>query len=193
MRRTKLIIRFNTILVLAAGMLASGCLFTPREAELPGEGGDPWVVPNAPKDVFINLGTGFSAIANSNYERSLSDNFTFLARPADWPGFVSWDKSDELSFLDRLKADYTGERTIQFGDENGQFAREEVEVGSALYEGRYIITLDRGDGSDPDIFAGIAIFYLEKGATGWGLVRWDDLDIFSDEYSTSSYLRNTFQ
>ena len=183
-------------LMIAMGLaINSGCLFTPRDAEEPGEDTDPWTVPNVPKDVFINLRSGFHATANSNYERSLSDEFEFIARPVDWPDFVEWDKADEMAFLDRLKGDYTGERTIQFGDEYGLFDPDNTEEGvaNAWYEGEYLITLDPGDGSDPDIFAGIARFYLEKGSVGWVMIRWDDLDVSSEEYTTSTFLRKTFQ
>jgi hypothetical protein len=185
----------RTIFLLMAMVLAlnSGCLFTPRDAEEPGEDTDPWTVPNVPKDVFINLGSGFHAIANSNYERSLSDEFVFIARPIDWPDFIAWNKDDEMAFLDRLKGDYTGERTIQFGDEFGIFTDKDEGVTAAWYEGEYEITLYSADGSDPDIFTGIARFYLEKGSVGWVMIRWDDLDVAGDEYSTATFLRRTFQ
>ncbi|MCK4537472.1 MAG: hypothetical protein KAV42_01615 [Candidatus Krumholzibacteria bacterium] len=185
----------KTIFLVIAMVLAvnAGCLFTPRDAEEPGEDTDPWTVPLVPKDVFVNLSSGFHAIANSNFERSLSDEFEFIARPIDWPDFVAWDKADEMAFLDRLKGDYTGERTIQFGDQFGIFTDRMEGVTEAWYEGEYLITLDPGDGSDPDIFAGIARFYLEKGSVGWVMTRWDDLDVSSDEYATATFLRKTFQ
>lgn len=168
----------------------AGCLFEARTPETPGEEGDLWIVPYEPKDVFVNLDTGFRAVANSNYERSLDEEFEFLPRVQDWPDFVSWDKEDELAFLDRLKGDYPGERTIQFGDENGVFDGLEEVIGEiAKYEGMYIITLGKGDGSPPDIYAGTAEFVIEKGSVGWVLVRWEDIDVYSDEYTTSTYLR----
>ncbi len=183
---------FLGFIVIAAGFF-SGCLFEARIPEEPGEDTDPWTIPNTPKDVFLNLSSGFHAVASSNYERSLDDEFEFIARLQDWPEFTSWNKENETTFLDRLKGDYPGERTIQFGDEDGLFERENVEVGRAEYEGMYIITLEGEGAADPTVFAGIAIFIIEKGSVGWVLVSWEDRDIYSDEYTTSSYLRKTMQ
>ncbi|MBU8922359.1 MAG: hypothetical protein KOO63_11135 [Bacteroidales bacterium] len=181
------------LMIVMALAINAGCLFSPRDAEEPGEDTDPWTVPLVPKDVFINLSSGFRASANSNYERSLGDEFEFIARPVDWPDFVAWSKDDEITFLDRLKGDYLGERTIRFGDEFGIFT-DKQDIGTDVwYEGEYLITLDPGDGADPDIFAGIARFYLVKGSVGWVMIGWDDLDVSSDEYPTATFLRKTFQ
>ena len=179
--------------IIITALLFSGCLFDARVAEEPGEDSDPWTIPNTPKDVFLNLSSGFHAISNSNYERSLDDEFEFIARFQDWPEFTAWGKPAEMTFLDRLKGDYTGERTIQFGDENGVFERENVVVGAAEYEGMYIITLEDEAAAEPVVYAGIAKFFIEKGSVGWVLVRWEDTDIYSDEFTTSSYLRKTMQ
>ena len=179
--------------IVITALLFSGCLFDARVAEEPGEDTDPWTIPNMPKDVFLNLSSGFHAVASSNYERSLDDGFEFIARLQDWPEFTSWEKPAEMTFLDRLKGDYPGERTIQFGDEDGIFERENVEVGRAEFEGMYIITLEDEGAAEPVIYAGIAEFIIVKGSVGWVLVSWEDRDIYSDEYTTSSYLRKTMQ
>ncbi len=176
----------------AIALPAAGCLFDPRSPDDPDAGGDPWIVPILPKDIFLNIQTGFSTVANSNYERSLSDDFVFIARAADWPDPPAWGKAEELDFLTRVKGDYTAERAVQFGDENMIFERENVEVGRAEYEGLYIITLDRGGGEPVETYAGKAIFIVEKGATGWALSSWEDVDIY-ETYATSTYLRRTLQ
>ena len=185
-------------IILAALLAGGGCLFEPREAELPldDDEGD-WVVPKTPKDVFLNLATGLASPGNSNYERSLADVFTFTPRDQDrlnFPDgtFDNWTKSVELDVLTRIKGDYQGERTAQFGDENGQFEREDVQVGWAEYEGQYRWTLDPGDGSEPEIYAGTAVFYLEEGTSGWVIVRWEDIDVIGS-YPTSGNLRGTFR
>lgn len=178
-------------LVLVTAVMAGGCLFDPREPEEPGGGGAPWVVPNDPKDIFLNIITGFIDVANSNYERSLADKFQFIARAQDWPGAPAWGKAEEIDFLNRVKGDYTGSRDIEFGDDL-QFETENIEVGRAEFEGRYIITLERGDGSAAETYAGRAIFIVEKGSTGWALVSWEDTDIYEGNI-TSTYLRRTLQ
>ncbi|MBN2070762.1 MAG: hypothetical protein JW814_04825 [Candidatus Krumholzibacteriota bacterium] len=185
--------RIFSVVLVATAVVFSGCLFDARVPQQPGEDSDPWAIPNSPKDVFLNLSSGFHAVTNSNYERSLDEKFEFVARVQDWPEFTSWNKQNEINFLDRLKGDYTGERKIQFGDEDGIFERENIGVGKAEFEGMYVITLEAEGSVEPVIYAGIAKFFVEKGSVGWVLVRWEDTDIYSDEYTTSSYLRKTLQ
>jgi hypothetical protein len=186
------------LIVLAAAVAGEGCLFDPRDPDAPVDdtGGD-WVVPKTPKDVFINLVSGLSDAGNSNYERSLADNFTFIPRDQDrlqFPDgtFDGWTKQVEMNVLTRMKGDFQGERTAQYGDENGQFAKEDVQVGWAEYEGEYSWTLDFGDGSEPEVYSGIARFFIEEGTSGWVLVRWEDIDVI-DSYPTSGNLRGTFR
>lgn len=178
--------------IMAAAFAAAGCIFEPRTADEPLSEGDPWVVPILPKSIFYNLQTGFSSAANSNYERSLAEEFVFIARPQDWPDAPAWGKTEELDFLTRVKGEYPAAREILFGDENMTFERENVEVGRAEFEGLYVITLDPGGGEPVETYAGKAIFIVEKGATGWALVSWEDVDIY-ETYSTSTYLRRTLQ
>ena len=191
--------RSAIIAILLAALLAGGgCLFEPRQAQPPLDdtGGD-WIVPKTPKDVFHNLATGLAAAGNSNYERSLADEFTFIPRDQDrlqFPDgtFDAWTAAVELDVVTRIKGDYQGERIAQFGDENGQFEKEDVQVGWAEYEGQYSWTLDRGDGSEPEVYSGIARFFIEEGTSGWVLVKWEDIDVIGS-YPTSGNLRGTFR
>jgi hypothetical protein len=190
----------NAALALPAAvlLLAAGCLFEPRDPEPPaGEEGGDWIVPKSPKDVFANLVTGLSAAGNSNYERSLADDFTFIPRDQDrlqFPDgtFDGWTKAVEMSILDRIKGDYQGGRASQYGDENGAFPKEDVQVGTAEFEGPYRWTLDRGDGSEPEVYSGTARFFLRQGTAGWVIYRWEDLDVL-ESFPTSGNLRGTFR
>ena len=192
--RVRMISTAALILLFAAG----GCIFEPREAESPDTGGGgTWITPNQPKDVFLNLMSGLEADANSNYERSLAESFTFIPLPEDVAAlgseaFEGWDKAVEMEMLNRLKGIFLGERAIQFGDENMVFEREDVEVGFAEFEGEYVMTLDPGEGSEAEIYAGRAIFYLEKGTQGWILTKWEDIDV-SGSFPSSGYLRGTLR
>jgi hypothetical protein len=186
------------ILVLLLIAFSSGCLFDPRDPEEPGSGEeDCWVVPNSEKDVFQNLECGLQSTGNSSYERILHPEFTFVPRLEDAVAlgpevFEGWDKDIELDVITRLKGDYQGERSVHFGDENGVFDRESVEVGWAEFEGPYMFVLDLGDGSPPDTLSGKAIFFVEKLTQGWQLKRWEDIDI-NGNYSTSGYLRGSLR
>lgn len=193
--RTK---RMIALVMLAALVGSTGCVFEPREAEAPdtGEGGN-WITPGLPKDVFANLASGLAAAQNSNYERSLNEDFTFIPRPEDRSNlgdevFDGWNKEIEMAFLTRLKGIYAGERQIRFGDENTEFEREDVSVGRAEYEGNYVMTLDPGDGSEPEVYEARAIFVIIEANQGWMLLSWEDVDVIGSN-PTSGYLRGTLR
>lgn len=190
--------RLAAAIVILEMLVSSGCLFEPRDPEPPdtGEEND-WVVPNSPKDVFLNLASGFASNKDSNYEMSLGTDFTFIPRDADLAqlgaaAFADWTKEIEMEVLGRIKTLYVSGRTVQFGDENGTFEKEDVSVGYAVYEGIYQITLDRGDGSEKETYAGIARFTVEQGTTGYVLTKWEDLEA-SGSFPTSGSLRGTLR
>jgi hypothetical protein len=190
--------RMYVAAVLIGLVVWTGCLFEPREAEDPSTSEDPtWITPNTPKDVFANLASGLAASTNSNYERSLDADFTFIPLTevvVEFPEgtFDGWNKDIEMDMLTNLKGLFLGERTIQFGDEDMVFDREDIDVNTAEFEGEYVFTLDRGDGSDVETYAGRAIFYLMKQTQGWMLKTWEDIDV-SGSYPTSGYIRGTFK
>jgi hypothetical protein len=183
------------VIIWLLGGLSAGCIFDPREAERPaGEDDTCWIPPNAPTDVFSNLDCGLESAGNSSYERSLEPDFVFIPRPGyDGPGdFEGWDFSQEMDFITKLKGDYQGERSIRFGDEEGKFERKDIATSVATYWGEYMITLDRGDGSEPDIFAGKAEFQIVRGTKGWVIKKWEDYDIIGS-YPTSANIRGSYQ
>ena len=185
-------------LVFAAAIAQAGCLFEPREPEEPGTATEqyPWVIPNRPKDVFTNLRSGLASNLDSNYERSLDPNFTFI--PSDdalsvYPGsFVDpWTKAVELDVLTLIKTNYTGARNVQFGDANLNFDKENEQVGLATYEGPYTITLTLGDGSS-ETYAARAVFTIVQGSQGWVLKSWEDIEA-SGTNPTSGILRGALR
>ena len=182
-------------LLIAAAIASAGCdIFDPRPAEKPGEVTNeyPWLVPNRPKDVFVNLTSGLASPLNSNYERSLDLSFTFIPSAdaeAVYPGsFENWTKAVELNVLTRIKTLYLGARTVQFGDENLNFTVENEQVGLATYEGEYTITLNSGDGSPAVVYAGIARFTIVQGTQGWVMTIWEDIQPIGTS-QTSGFLR----
>jgi len=175
------------IIILATA--AAGCIFEPRDPVEPGGGEeDTWVTVEEPTDVFINLSSGFAELANSNYERSLSDEFLFVPTNqslTNYPILQDWGKGEELDFLNKIKGDYPGERTIRFGDENGDFDQVNLEGDEPWVEGEYLITLE-GEQS----YAGIARFtFVRSGQPQWTLKEWKDIDFVSEEFPTSGRLR----
>lgn len=192
--------RLRTLAVLLAIAVAGqGCtLFDPRDPEPPDTGEqDTWIIPNTPKDVFLNLASGLASSKNSNYERSLDAAFVFIPRPEDEATlgadvFVDWTKDVELQWLSRLKGEYLGTRSVQFGNENGTFEYEDIQVGEATFEGSYKIVLDPGNGSPAETYAGIARFIVTRGTAGWVLTSWQDIDV-NGAFPTSGYLRGTLR
>jgi hypothetical protein len=186
-------------LLIAAAIIPAGCdIFEPRTAEQPGTETNeyPWVVPNRPKDVFVNLKSGLASPLNSNYERSLDEAFTFIPSAdaeAVYPGaFDGWTKAIELDVLNRIKTFYLGARTVQFGDENLNFTVENEQVGLAIYEGPYSITLNVGDGSPAAFYAGIARFTIVQGTQGWVMIKWEDIQPVGAN-QTSGFLRGALR
>lgn len=179
-------------------IVCSGCIFEPRTPEEPsGEDKYKWITPNSPKDVFLNLASGLASNADSNYERSLYANFTFIPTDQDATNlgadkFADWTDDVELEWLARVKTGYVGARTVQFGDKNGNFTIESVEVGKATYEGSYEITLEPTAGATKETYAGIARFTLAYVTQGWVIIEWRDLEA-SGEHPTSGYLRGTLR
>jgi hypothetical protein len=190
--------RFIGGMLILAVVACSGCLFEPRTAERPsGQDEYPWIVPNSPKDVFLNLASGLASNADSNYDRSLDASFTFIPTDQDATNlgadkFADWTKAVELEWLRRVKTGYVGARSVQFGDENGNFTLEDVEVGRAIYEGNYEIKLKPAASAPEEIYAGIARFTLVYVSQGWVITEWRDLEA-SGEHPTSGYLRGTLR
>jgi hypothetical protein len=190
--------RYVGIAILALTLGAQGCIFSPRDPDPPSSGEeDTWIVPNTPKDVFLNLASGFASSKNSNYERSLDGTFQFEPRLEDEATlgqevFENWTKDVELQWLTRVKGEYPGTRSVQFGDENGQFPIEDIQTNRATFEGPYRIDVDLGDGGGSETYAGIARFVVINGSTGWVLTMWEDLDV-NGNFPTSGYLRGTLR
>jgi hypothetical protein len=187
--------RFITVISILVSLTASGCLFEPRTPEEPGEEERSWINPTNPKAVFSNLKTGLAEQRNSNYERSLAANFTFIPQAEDEAtlgsgAFEDWTKQVEMEMLTRLKGDYPLERSIEFG-QDGNFDRESIEVGKAEFEGAYVLVIKTAEGAE-ETYSGKAIFYIEDTSQGWALVRWEDIDVFGSN-PTFGYLRGTLR
>jgi hypothetical protein len=187
--------RAHRLLIAALLFGAAGCIFEPREAQPPTGGDDTcWIIPNTPTDVFSNLACGLKSAGNSSYERSIGQDFVYIPLPGyDGPGnFEGWNVDVELEFIEKLKSDYQGERTVKFGDESGRWDQQDIETSRASFLGEYRITLYRGDGSDPEVYAGKAEFLVLRGSTGWVLEKWEDYDVVGT-FPTSANLRGSYR
>ncbi len=184
--------------VLAGLVVFQSCgILEPREAQAPETTQETqWVVPNTPKDVFLNLKSGFASTKDSNYDRSLDPTFTFVPLAQDVnlcpPGaFDNWTKDVELQVLRRIKGDFPASRAIQFGTGADMlFTKQNIEGRNAYFEGEYVITLNAGSG--PQTYAGIARFTVYQGTLGWVLTKWEDIDIKGTD-PTAGFLRGSMR
>lgn len=186
-------------LLFLATIAPEGCIFEPRTPQPPGGGTDvcPWITPNRPKDVFVNLKNGFACNLDSNYERSLDPAFIFIPYAdavAVYPlKFAEdWTKAVELTVLTRIKTLYVGTRSVQFGDANLNFRIEDERVGTAIFTGEYAITVNLGDGSPALVYTGEAVFTIVQGTQGWVLSKWEDTQA-SGTNPTSGILRGALR
>ncbi|MGD1048955.1 MAG: hypothetical protein ABR899_09450 [Candidatus Krumholzibacteriaceae bacterium] len=183
---------------------SSACLLEPRTAEKPtGTNQYPWITPNVYADVLANLVSGFASNNDSNYERSLEDStstspqwFTFHPTLSDSLNptlsgrFDNWKKPVELAWLRKIKGDYSGTRTLHFGnDTTGTFIFTDDRVSRVVLEGEYKITLQRTPGATQEVYAGIARFTLINGSQGWVMSGWTDLSARGTYSTTAGYLR----
>jgi hypothetical protein len=182
--------------LLCLPLVLNGCIFDPREPENPSTEKVRWIPPNNAYDVLENMKNGLKATSNSNYEKSLASDFVFKPHPQAVSDigdvFEGWNKEAEKGFLTRLKTEFTGERKIRFGDENGEWDREDISVGEAELEGEYKITLSAGDATEEEIYAGKAVFIFVESDVGWVIKKWEDIDIISP-YATSGHMRGTYK
>jgi len=188
---------FNVLILVMLGL--SGCIFEPREADRPsGTDEYPWVVPNIFTDALHNLTTGFASNVDSNYQRSLDEaSFAFHPTVEDSLGFPAgtfddWTKAVELDWLRTIKENYTGARTLRFGDENGVFTSKIEETKKVILEGEYQITLEPTPGATKVTYEGTARFTLVQGSQGWVMAQWQDIAAIGTN-DTSSDLRGTWR
>ena len=178
--------------LLVAFLLAAsvGCgVFEPREAETPGTGGTPWVSPQVPSQVFLNLESGLEDLTGVNYEKSLGDAFTFIPLPTDLDAlgeaaFANWTKAVEVDVTQKILADAT-KLTVSFI--NPQQIRNEADFADFRAPYELIVTHTRGE---VDTFKAVAQFDMQRLGQGWSLIRWTDQEGV-EGFSTWGYLRGT--
>ncbi len=186
---------FMTVFLACLLAAAGGCIFEPREPQEPGEGEeDCWQVPTQAKIVFSNLECGFRSLANSSYMRSISEDYMLVPRDEDRTQVIAqvgsdvyegWNKDAEEAVLTQIKGDYAADRSVRYGDAQGEFEDSSIEGSNAWFKGEYLVVLKSG-GQQPDTLSGIAFFHMEKGSQGWVMTKWEDFDI-NGPYPTVGY------
>jgi hypothetical protein len=174
-------------LAIPALFLGLGCgIFDTREAEQPGTDTTPWVQPDLPDKVFINLTNGLKDLTGVNYEKSLGDEFVFIPLPSDVDklgacAFDGWNKT--------VEADVTRQYLTEASAVVVSFVRTIIrdEADFVDYRVAYELTLTYKRGGS-ETFKGVAQFDMQRLGNGWHLIRWTDQEGV-EGFATWGYLR----
>lgn len=185
--------KFLSVKVLAAAaclgmILASACLFEPREPSEPSGEQVQWIRPIEPENVLSNMRAAVNAQQRTNYENSLGDEFVFLpglqAAGEAPPGyFDEFDKRRELGALDKLFTQADSLHLEWNFDPNTDLTMDGTDAAEVILD-NYELFVDYTEGEER-IFQGSTKLYLEYIGEPWHqwfLVGWDESE-FNDAES----------
>lgn len=162
--------------MVAGLVLATGCLFEPREADNP-DSGSTWIKPDFPNKVFSNLESGLEDLSGGNYERSIGQTFTFIPLPGDLAqlgegAYANWNAQVEISVLQKLLGE-ASKIEVAFTGLKGVNQQGDLSQWEASYE---LKVTPISNPSEPEIYKGKARFDFLNGSKGYELVKWEDLE-----------------
>jgi hypothetical protein len=139
----------------------------------------PWHDPIAPFSVLTNVRFTFCAKSIANYDRSLTDDFTFVPDPADDmfiddPTFFDgWSKLREVHAFDSVFQQSQGTVAFTWGPPIPELQTDPDPGGAEFYPNlNYTMTFTR-TGADTTI-SGKADLYLRENTAGWQIYKWVD-------------------
>ncbi|UCG52634.1 MAG: hypothetical protein JSW58_03540 [Candidatus Latescibacterota bacterium] len=171
-------------------LLCTGCgIFETRDPEPPGGDTTPWNPPTVPSIVFINMENGLEDGTGVNYEKSLADDFTFVAMPGDKDKlgegvYQNWTKEVEVGVTQQILA---AASAIQVS-----FLNPEQKVDDdpfATFEAPYEFEITDTQ-NQKTTYKGKARFEMQRLSQGWHLIKWEDLEGV-EGFATWGYLRGT--
>jgi len=182
-------------------ILASGCLFQPREPEKPDQSSVPWTLPIDPESVLENMRSAIDSRTRTNYENSLGEGsteelqFVFLpslndeqqasdqGKPNYFEGF---DRARELAALDKLYTQVDSTRIDWNFDPATDMTQGADETTIFLDDYRLYVGFT---GSEPIVFEGAAVLTLRLVDGQWFLTKWDETDSPSEYQQSWGRLR----
>jgi hypothetical protein len=187
-------------IVTAMMVMAGGCMFTPREPDVPTSGETiPYLSRVNPENVWANLQVSLNYSDSFGWEENLHPLFTYIPDSEaenQFPGaFVDWNRDKELNFI-RNFYDAGVENLSKM--RNDEFNKPDPVGNEVRWEGviYYIKVTDPGDGSETRYRAS-AIITFRFEDNFWYVYRWEDQGGESDPDSgqilpTMGVLRGTF-
>lgn len=163
----------------ALALVGGGCdLFATRAPVVESAQESLWTSPTSPEIVVTNLELAFEIGNYNDYQRALTEDFTFQPDAADvaqldieFPGqaiFDGWDRAEEVQVAQTIgdAADSVAVDFVQFDDDLGQTVR--------LLKYRYVLTVSNPAGDA--VFEGEAWFQIAQQDNGeWLIQAWEDV------------------
>ncbi len=169
-------------------ILASSCVFTPRDPAEPLDSDVEWIRPIEPEAVIVNMEAAIEGLQALNYENSLADDFDFTPSTIDSteaaPGyFDSWGKTRELSSIDRLISQ-AHSLSLEWNFDLNEDLSESGDIADITLDNYQLsVTFKVEEGEElqePVVFEGSARLYLRDIDGQWFLYLWDELTANSD-------------
>jgi hypothetical protein len=171
--------RGSAALVLPGLLAVAGCLFEPREPELPATGEEiDYIAQSSPQNVWANLEKSLENTDATGWERNISQQ-EFLYEPDDqareqFPGVYAqpWDLPREIAFIGNF---YNSGVTISAQLRNDDFEVPGTSGGESLWEDViYDITVTNDVDGSSVRYRGRADIYFRLEGNFWYVYRWID-------------------
>jgi hypothetical protein len=179
--------------LLAIGTIfATGCLFTPRDAEPPNDDQVEWISPTKPGNVLANMKAALESETTTNYENSLSEEFIFIPwsqTEAEAPsGYFSaggeawnWDFDRELDSLDNLYSSVSSIRLDWNFDESTDLTEGQNEAEISLDD--YELTVIYNNSTEETVYQGEVRLYFRYESGKWLLDKWDESVLSNPDFT----------
>ncbi len=134
-----------------------------------------FIPPNDPSGVFANLKSGIENLDGENYNRSLSESFSFVPLVDDMldspPGtFDNWDKTTEESVINFM---VSGPDTIDF-DYDAAVLQDQTDW--VQFRVDYDLRVVTNDPPDERVYRGVAEFEMRRISGQWKLDLLKDIE-----------------
>ena len=167
-------------MAIAAALLLSGCIFTPRDPDGPPEGDvTDWETPINTSIVLQNLTAAFEGEGLQNYKDCFTDSFRFHVDPSDSLAagqeaeqrYANWTREDEEHAANGI---FTVASDIDLSFTTIQEPDESSDETYRIEEYELIVTYE-GGASEEVYYRGQASLHMRRDGTGrWAIFRWVD-------------------